>query len=195
MTQKDKIAVLQKHIDQLRKEVDSRISANNTIWRAVLAGLGALILLKQYLDIERFLFLLPALGMVLMAFWLNQHYTIFRAGAAMAEAETRINMIAEEVLLRYETDLLRTRNARIGAHRTAIMLAGVAVSLIYWFLEFQLLGISSVTEITWLRRIGFTGALIANLIAAANLWRFCGFFYSQKTYNSSKGQNKTNEMH
>ena len=56
---KDRIAAIEKQIDRLRKEVDDRISSNHTLWRAGLAGIGALILLKESLDLSRLILLPP----------------------------------------------------------------------------------------------------------------------------------------
>ena len=182
MTQKERIEIVQKQIEHLRKEVDERIGVNNTLWRTVLAGIGGLILLKEDLNLGRFLFLVPPLAMVLISHWLNQMFTIYRAGAAMAEAEQRINSIAGETLLSHELNLLENRKIKVGSRRVAILLVGIAVTLIYWWLERKLFGSQSVMEIALLWELGVLVAIVANMAAIINLWRFVNYFsYIQGT--------------
>ena len=178
---KDQIAVIEKQIDRLRKEVDERMSSNHTLWRAGLAGIGAFILLKESIDLSRVVLALPVLGMGLAAHWLNQLLTLYRSGDAMAGCEARINSLAGFALLDHELTLSRMRRQILVGRRLLFVLLAAVVTAVYWFALWQ--GQPSATNVAALLlwRVALAAALLVNIAAAINLRRFILFPWTALT--------------
>jgi hypothetical protein len=171
----DRIAVIEKQIDRLRKEVDGRISSNQTLWRAGLAGIGTLILLKESLDLSRLILLLPILVMTFISHWLNQIFTLYRSGDAMASCELRINRLAGQTLLEHETVLTHARRAKFTTYRYAMVAVGAAVTVTFWFAIWQVQPLKSAVQPLLLWQVGVVSGALVNVVAIANLWRFLSF--------------------
>jgi len=169
---KDQIAVIEKQIDRLRKEVDDRMSSNHTLWRAGLAGMGALILFKENLDLSRFAVLLPILAMGLGAHWLNQLLTLYRSGDAMAACEMRINALAGAVMLDHESALAEMRQKLLREWRGPFILAAVVSTFVYWFSIYLAYPDKEGTAGLAFWQIAVATAALANLVTAINLCRF-----------------------
>ena len=167
--------MVEKQIDRLRKEVDDRISSNNTLWRAGLAGIGALILLKENLELGRFVLLLPILAMAFASHWLNQLLTLYRSGDSMAACECKINKLAGDVLLEHETILTRNRRTMLGMRRTAILVVAVLATGAYWLAVWHVRPFASTSPALLLWQTSVAAAALVNVVAAANLWRFLGY--------------------
>lgn len=94
------------HMDSLRREIGSRLETQNTVWRTLVAGLAAVIILKEDIDIGRFLPLVPILGAVLATVWLNNQLMIVRGGYSLGLDEERIGrLLGDPTLLQHETVL------------------------------------------------------------------------------------------
>ncbi|HEV2856009.1 MAG TPA: hypothetical protein VHC97_24695 [Thermoanaerobaculia bacterium] len=172
INEKDKIEIVQKQIDHLRKEVEDRVSSNNTLWRAVMAAVAGLLLLKQDLNMRLLLYVAFPLFLIMVSHWLNQMYTIYRAGAAMADVENKINLIAGQSLLEYETNLAAARGKRVGSWRLAFVPVGVLASTAYWLLFLLLVRKEPVAVLSSLREIAYGATGLANLLVLAHLVRF-----------------------
>ena len=172
---KDEIAVLEKQIDRLRKEVDDRMSSNHTLWRAGLAGVGAFILFKEALDLNRVVLALPILCMGLGAHWLNQLVTLYRSGDALAACETRINAIAGAELLNHEILLAQMRKRMLLTWRGLFIGGALAATVVYWVAMWQVQPLASDRAALLYWRVGLLAALLVNLAAAVNLKRFLSF--------------------
>lgn len=147
------------------------MSSNHTLWRAGLAGIGALILLKESLDLSRFVLLLPLLCMVFVAHWLNQMLTLYRSGDAMAGCEARINKFAGETLLDHELILARARRALLLERRSLILGGAFLSTAAYWFSLWQVQPFASEVQALLLWRVGLGAAAIVNIVAGVNLRR------------------------
>lgn len=166
-----KIAVLEKQIDRLRKEVDDRMGSNHTLWRAGLAGLGALILLKEALDLSRLSFVAPIIAMTLASHWINQTLTFFRAGDAMAVCERRINVLAGDVLLTHELSLTLWRIHVLRRLRWPYVLLAVTATGLYWWVVMLATHALQTAPGTLLWTTTHVVAALANAMALGNLWR------------------------
>jgi hypothetical protein len=172
INEKDKIEIVQKQIDHLRKEVEDRVSSNNTLWRAVMAAVAGLLLLKQDLNMRLLLYVAFPLFLIMVSHWLNQMYTIYRAGAAMADVENKINLIAGQSLLEYETNLAAARGKRVGSWRLAFVPVGVLASIAYWLLFLWLVRKEPVAVLSSLQEMAYGATGLANLLVLAHLVRF-----------------------
>lgn len=172
MTDKEKVDILQRQIDQLRKEVDDRVSSNNILWRAVMAAVAGLLLLKQDLNMGLLLYVAFPLCLIMVSHWLNQMYTIYRAGAAMADTEVRINVVVGQPLLDYETRLAAARGKYVAAWRLAIIPLGALVSIVYWILFLWLVGMAPSAAPSSLQEVAYGATGVANLLVLINLIRF-----------------------
>jgi hypothetical protein len=112
----ERLRILESHLKSLREEISSRLETQNTLWRALVAGLAAVIILDKDVDVTRFLPLVPILGAVLLAVWLNNQFLIARGGLAMKRDEEEINEITGRRLLRHEMDLWNTRQEVVLDH-------------------------------------------------------------------------------
>jgi hypothetical protein len=169
---KDRISVVEKQIDRLRKEGDDRMNSNHTLWRAGLAGIGAFILFKESIDFSRIVVALPILGMGLAAHWLNQLLTLYRAGDAMAVCEARINRLADDKLLDHELVLAHMRRLLILRWKPAIVMGAVIASVVYWGVVAQVQPPDHDVPGSLLRQLGLLAALLVHVVAAINLRRF-----------------------
>lgn len=169
---KDKIVVVEKQIDRLRKEVDDRLSSNHTLWRAGLAAIGAFILFKETVDLPRFILLLVILCMSLAAHWLNQTLTLYRSGDAIAACEQRVNQMAGEVLIEHEIILTRVRRNMLSKRRPLMLMAALVATCVYWFSIWHVQPYASATQALLLWQVGVIAAALANIVAAVNLGRF-----------------------
>lgn len=172
MKAEQKIAVIQAHTAALRAELDARMGSNNTIWRAGLAGLGGVILLKQDLDLNRALFLCPILGVLLASHSMHQLYCLYAIGHALAVDERRINALASDTLLSYEGELCRKRAFGVARYSRVLWWAFVPLGLLFWWLEWRLLPhAATALKSPLLELIVIPSCLAVSMIATASLWK------------------------
>jgi hypothetical protein len=128
-----RVLALQAHMDSLRREIGSRLESQNTVWRALVGGLAAVIILKEDVDVDRFLPLVPLLGTVLITVWLNNQLMIVRGGYSLGLDESKIGQLfGDEVMLEHEATLWRMRKelARWAPVWWLLFLLAVAVQFV-----------------------------------------------------------------
>jgi hypothetical protein len=172
MDEKVKIEILQRQIDHLRKEVDERVGSNNVLWRAAMAAIAGVLLLKEDLNMRLLLYVAFPLCLIMVSHWLNQMYTIYRAGAAMADAESKVNLLAGQPLLEYESRLAAARGQHVASWRVALIPAGTLVSIVYWILFLWMVRKDPFAAPPSFREIAYGITMVANILALANLVRF-----------------------
>jgi hypothetical protein len=128
------------HMESLRREIGGRLETQNTVWRTLVAGLAAVLILKEDIDIGRFLPLVPILGAVLATVWLNNQLMIVRGGYSLGLDEERIGrLVGDPAFLQHETVLWTWRKG-LAQRRWAwwtLWAVGAAVQLVAIFLLWE----------------------------------------------------------
>ena len=117
---KIKIDILLKEYDTLRTEIIHRI---NNRWRATGFGIAAVALVGSLsaLDKQLVTLIVVASALALLALWSRSWYLIQRCELRIAEIEQRVNEIAGERLLVWETmhtHILRNYSAKASSSPT-----------------------------------------------------------------------------
>ena len=171
METKDKIFIIQSNIEALRKEINLRIESQNNLWRLVIAGLAAVVILKSDFDIGRFLPVLPVVGMLILAYWLGETLFVFRTGRWIASMEAQINTLVGHDLLQYESTLWRQRKATLWGKDWFYLALAAGATAIYLFLLYRLLPIPIALGIKGLTDLLIVAAILSYIFAGANLFR------------------------
>jgi len=171
METKDKVSVIQANIDSLRKEIDLRIVSQNTIWRLVIIGLAAVVVLKGDIEIGRFLPLVPILGMIITAFWFTETLFLFRTGRWIASMEAQINTLIGSEILQYESTLWQQRKATVWGTNWFYVVLAIGATAAYVFLLFRFLPGARQVGIRGFTELFALAAVLSYVFAAANFYR------------------------
>jgi hypothetical protein len=107
MNEKDKIDVVQRNVESLRKEMNSRIESDLKFGQVLVAGFAAIIVFKG--NIRNYLPVAPVLTLLLVLIWQQSEFSLFRLGRHLMLEEERINKLAGVALLDYESALWKER--------------------------------------------------------------------------------------
>jgi hypothetical protein len=107
MTDKEQIDVIQCNVDAIRNELNSRIESDLKYGQTLLAGLAAVVVLKDKLT--NYLPVAPLLMLALVIIWEQSEFAMFRLGKELMYEEGKINKIAGTVLLDYESNYWEAR--------------------------------------------------------------------------------------
>lgn len=180
-----RVQSIEKQIDRLRKEVDDRIGSNHTLWRAGLAGMGALILLQKDLDFGRALAVVPLLGMVLAAYWLNQMVTFYRIADSLAFCEQQINKIFAAQVLDHELTLFAVRRRLMKRYRPYMWVACISAVILYWYALSHTHPNLLTNPLSQDALPMLIASIICNIAAVANFVRFVTFGWPAMTRETS----------
>ena len=134
MEAKDKIAVVQKQIEVVYKEIQGRMETGKRLWQVVIGGLAAVVVLKKDVDLALYFPVVPLIGMLLLAYWLREFEFLFRSGRMIATMESIINRLAGGPdLLFCETKLRKERQERLGKGWYYVAGAMLIIALWGWF--------------------------------------------------------------
>jgi len=173
---KDKVFVIQSNIDALRKEINLRIESQNNLWRLIIAGLAAAVVLKSDIDVGRFLPVVPIVGMLITAYWLGESLFVFRTGRWIAAMEAQVNDLAGRDLLQYESTLWKHRKATLWGNKWFYLALAFVATGVYLFLLLRLLPIARALRVRGLLDILIFAAILSYLFAGANLYRIRRLF-------------------
>jgi len=171
MESKDKIHIVQSNIEALRKEIHLRIESQNNLWRLVIAGLAAVVVLKSDIDVGRFLPILPIVGMLILAYWFGETLFVFRTGRWIASMEGQINTLVGKDILQYESTMWRQRKATLWGKDWFYLILAAGATATYLFLLSRLLPIASALGIKGLTDVLIVAAVLSYIFAGTNLFR------------------------
>lgn len=170
METKDKVSVIQSNIDSLRKEINLRIESQNNLWRLVIAGLAAVVVLKADIEIGRFLPIVPIVGMLITAYWFSETLFVFRTGRWIASMEAQINTLIGSDLLLYESTMWRQRKATLWGNSWFYIVVAIVTTAAYSFLLLRLLPIAKQSGVHLVELLAFA-AVLSYVFAGVNLYR------------------------
>src|SRR3712207_4581340 len=94
MEPKDKIAVIQTNIENLRQQLLDTIKLDSLLWQIFVGGVSATLILKDDTSLVRNHPVFPLLGLVIIILWLHRNASVFRLSHFIAAEESKISEIA-----------------------------------------------------------------------------------------------------
>jgi len=175
MTDKEQIDVIQCNVDAIRKELNSRIESDLKYGQTLLAGLAAVVVLKEKLT--NYLPVAPLLMLALVIIWEQSEFAMFRLGKELMYEECKINKIAGTVLLDYESNYWearkdwfpRLKTLRLGVY---VLLSIGAFWLIHHFMKTSVLNNDVGTQLsTYVVASGLVFQIFNYFRRASNLFK------------------------
>ena len=113
MDSRDKASIVEKQIERLHAEVMERLKNYSALWRTVIIGIAGILALGDKRDLDLIVLLAPPLAVLVLAYWLNEQGSLAAVARAIATEEAKLNGIAEESLLAYESHRHRLRTSSL----------------------------------------------------------------------------------
>lgn len=127
-----KLKALQDHSTGLRREVEGHLAAESLLWRALLAGLAAILILDPKVELGRYVFTVPLLVGTVAVVWLHGQLMIIRSGYWLAQDEAKVDEICGEAeLVRHERSLWQQRRDRFTRRRGPVVALFVALAALF----------------------------------------------------------------
>jgi hypothetical protein len=177
MTEKEKIDVIQLYVQSLRKEMNSRIESDLKFGQMIIAGIAAIVVFKG--RIQDFLPVAPILALLLVLIWQQSEFSLFRLGKRLAREEEKINELAGEPLMEYESALWAERKcwfSKLKRWRLVLycLVAAFSFLLIRWLMSASLLANGPTESVTY----AVAGGIVVQILNVFR--RECNLFKSDE---------------
>lgn len=168
--------IVDRQIERLHSEAMERVKNFSALWRTVILGVAGVLALGDKRDLNLILLLAPQLAMLVLAYWLNEQGSLVVVGRGIAAEEQKLNQIARQSLLTYESDRARARSASRPYNRAFLGSCTLVVSGLYVLATYGCLHSSA--SVPYQERDDFrlaylglsVAAFVAALINVARLW-------------------------
>ncbi|HEU0012338.1 MAG TPA: hypothetical protein VFQ45_01570 [Longimicrobium sp.] len=153
---KDRVDIIQKHMEALRTELLTTIESQHQIWRLTIIGLAAVLIFSPSVDPASLFPVVPVVAAAVLAYWLVSSHLIFRSGYFLAHAEQRLNDAVGTTLIDHEVPLWQGRVATLKRY--------LAPAYVVWVITVVALGSMLQTLLAYGNRQRRTGEF--NLLTA-----------------------------
>lgn len=131
MDEKNKASIVEKQIERLHAEAMERIKTFSALWRTVLLGVAGVVALGEERSLGLVVLLMPPLLVLGLAYWLNEQASLFVVANAIADEEARLNGLAGEKLLTYESRRQEERHSALQYRRWVLALLTIVGTVAY----------------------------------------------------------------